>query len=57
LAAYADGVADTAGRHGWQLDQALADGWTPQSWPLMRLLAVCLLARADLHGLDVIAAT
>jgi hypothetical protein len=44
LAAYADGVSDIAASHGWILDEALAEGWTTASWPLLRLLAVCVLA-------------
>ena len=45
LAAYADGVCDSAGRHGWQLpgEHAVLD-WTQPEWPLVRLLAVCVLA-------------
>ncbi|WP_412736239.1 DUF6401 family natural product biosynthesis protein [Krasilnikovia sp. MM14-A1259] len=44
LAAYAEGVREAAYKHGWQ---APADGidWTVQDWVLVRLLAVCTLAR------------
>ncbi|MCW2638146.1 MAG: hypothetical protein JWP76_452 [Dactylosporangium sp.] len=47
LAAYADGVADTAASNGWQLPADL-DGqeWSTPSWPLVRLLAVCVVAEA-----------
>jgi hypothetical protein len=49
LAAYADGVADTAVRNGWQVTVG-PDGqeWNAPSWPLVRLLAVCVLAEAAL---------
>jgi hypothetical protein len=48
LAAYADGVMDTAACDGWQLPTD-ADGleWCAPSWPLVRLLAVCLVADAE----------
>jgi hypothetical protein len=43
LAAYADGVSDTAAQHGW--DSAPRGGdWSRATWPVVRLLAVCLLA-------------
>jgi hypothetical protein len=45
LAAYADGVVDTAAGHGWQPDEAIDADWPRASWPLVRLLAVCVLAR------------
>jgi hypothetical protein len=47
LAAYADGVADTAAGNGWQLP-ADPDGleWSAPAWPLVRLLAVCVVAEA-----------
>jgi hypothetical protein len=44
LAAYADGVADTAAGHGWDPSEALSADWAAASWPLLRLLAVCTLA-------------
>jgi hypothetical protein len=47
LAAYADGVCDSAARHGWQLpaeDEVL--DWSAPAWPLVRLLSVCVLAEA-----------
>jgi hypothetical protein len=54
LAAYADGVSDIAASHGWTLDtalgNALANGWTSASWPLLRLLAVCALAESCANG-------
>lgn len=48
LAAYADGVADTAASNGWYLP-ADPDGveWSAPSWPLVRLLAVCVVAEAE----------
>ncbi|AEV83714.1 hypothetical protein ACWT_2727 [Actinoplanes sp. SE50] len=45
LAAYADGVADTAAARGWTHPDAGAD-WRAASWPSLHLLAVCLLARS-----------
>ena len=47
LAAYADGVCDSAARHGWQLpgEHAALD-WAAPEWPLVRLLSVCVLAEA-----------
>lgn len=47
LAAYADGVNDTAARHGVDLTAlARAALWARAPWPLVRMLGVCLLARA-----------
>ncbi|WP_130508184.1 DUF6401 family natural product biosynthesis protein [Krasilnikovia cinnamomea] len=45
LAAYAEGVREAAYKHGWR---APADGidWEVQDWVLVRLLAVCTLARS-----------
>ena len=43
LAAYADGVADTATAKGWSADETAA-GWHNASWPSVHLLAVCVLA-------------
>jgi hypothetical protein len=43
LAAYADGVADTATARGWSADETAA-GWHNPSWPSVHLLAVCVLA-------------
>ncbi|GIJ51840.1 hypothetical protein Val02_87260 [Virgisporangium aliadipatigenens] len=46
LAAYADGVCDTAGQRGFHLPAKLTvEDWADPSWPLVRLLAVCQLAR------------
>ncbi|HEV7898381.1 MAG TPA: DUF6401 family natural product biosynthesis protein [Planosporangium sp.] len=47
LAAYADGVSDAAAGHGWRLP-VNPDGpeWSSPSWPLLRLLAVCVVAEA-----------
>lgn len=47
LAAYADGVLDTAERRGWILDSAVhwaTEAGAELSWPLLRLLAICSLA-------------
>jgi Family of unknown function (DUF6401) len=43
LAAYADGVADTATAKGWSPEETAA-GWHNASWPSVHLLAVCVLA-------------
>jgi hypothetical protein len=43
LAAYADGVNDAAARHGWTLPGGI--NWAQPSWPVVRLLAVCVLAQ------------
>jgi Family of unknown function (DUF6401) len=57
LAAYADGVADAAARAGWRLpaEQTFEDAaepagldWAAPPWPLVRLLAVCVVAEAAL---------
>lgn len=49
LASYADGVHDAAGLRGWWPSRAItADDWRIPSWPLLRLLAVCHLARTHL---------
>jgi hypothetical protein len=45
LAAYAEGVRDAAMKHGWTPPMDGID-WTQQDWVLLRLLAVCTLARA-----------
>jgi hypothetical protein len=46
LASYADGVCDAAGLRGWHLARELdAADWRIPGWPLLRLLAVCELAR------------
>jgi DNA-binding FrmR family transcriptional regulator len=47
LAAYADGVTDAAADNDWFLP-ADPDGseWSAPSWPLVRLLAVCVIAEA-----------
>jgi hypothetical protein len=49
LAAYADGVTDTAADSGWHLPSG-PDGieWSAAPWPLIRLLAVCVVAEAAL---------
>jgi len=44
LAAYADGVSDTATQHGWDSSAPRGGEWSRASWPVVRLLAVCLLA-------------
>ena len=44
LAAYADGVVDTATNRGWDLAEAHRGDWESASWPLVRLIAVCSLA-------------
>jgi Family of unknown function (DUF6401) len=43
LAAYADGVTDTATAKGWSAEET-ATGWHNASWPSVHLLAVCVLA-------------
>ncbi|WP_433300353.1 DUF6401 family natural product biosynthesis protein [Actinoplanes sp. CA-030573] len=43
LAAYADGLADTAMTRGWSADEVHERGWDRASWPSVRLLAVCVL--------------
>ena len=48
LAAYADGAVDAAARGGWQLPAADGFEWSTPSWPLIRLLAVCVVAEAAL---------
>jgi hypothetical protein len=47
LAAYADGVMDAAAGNEWRLPTN-PDGleWRAPSWPLVRLLAVCVVAEA-----------
>jgi hypothetical protein len=44
LAAYADGVSDTAAQHGWDSSAPSGSDWSRVSWPVVRLLAVCQLA-------------
>ena len=44
LAAYAEGVRDAAVKHGWQPPAGPID-WAEQDWVLLRLLAVCALAK------------
>jgi Family of unknown function (DUF6401) len=44
LAAYAEGVRDAAFKHGWTPPAGEID-WTGNDWVLLRLLAVCALAR------------
>jgi hypothetical protein len=47
LAGYADGLSDTAARHGWQLPTASHRlDWSAPAWHLVRLLAVCALAES-----------
>jgi hypothetical protein len=49
LAAYADGVSDMAARDGWQLPtDAGGPVWVAPPWPLVRLLAVCVVAEGAL---------
>ncbi|WP_412745841.1 DUF6401 family natural product biosynthesis protein [Krasilnikovia sp. MM14-A1004] len=45
LAAYAEGVREAAYKHGW-CPPADAIDWGVQDWVLVRLLAVCSLARS-----------
>ncbi|HEX5595977.1 MAG TPA: DUF6401 family natural product biosynthesis protein [Micromonosporaceae bacterium] len=47
LAGYAEGVRDVALEHGWQPPTAPVDlvDWPNADWVLIRLLAVCALAR------------
>jgi hypothetical protein len=45
LAAYAEGVRDAAVKHGWSPPTDRID-WSQQDWVLLRLLAVCALARS-----------
>ena len=44
LAAYGEGVRDAALKHGWEPPVGEID-WTLNDWVLVRLLAVCRLAR------------
>jgi len=44
LAAYAEGVRDAAFKHGWRPPTDSID-WAANDWVLIRLLAVCSLAR------------
>ncbi|MGC9669415.1 DUF6401 family natural product biosynthesis protein [Planosporangium sp. 12N6] len=44
LAAYADGVTDSAVSNGWRLPGPDGPDWTAPDWPLVRLLAVCAVA-------------
>lgn len=44
LAGYAEGVRDAAVGHGWQPPTGTVD-WSCPDWVLVRLLAVCALAR------------
>jgi hypothetical protein len=44
LAAYAEGVRDAAFTHGWHPPAGEID-WSENDWVLLRLLAVCSLAR------------
>jgi hypothetical protein len=44
LAAYGEGVRDAALKHGWVPPEGEID-WTRNDWVLVRLLAVCRLAR------------
>ncbi|BCJ46860.1 hypothetical protein GCM10010168_36180 [Actinoplanes ianthinogenes] len=45
LAAYADGVADTAAARGWTLPDGGVIDWRQAPWPAVHLLAVCRLAQ------------
>jgi hypothetical protein len=50
LAGYAEGVRETAFRHGWRAPRSAID-WSKGDWVLHRLLAVCLLVEAfRAHG-------
>jgi len=44
LAAYAEGVRDAAFKHGWTPPPVPLD-WSEHDWVMLRLLAVCSLAR------------
>ncbi|GAA4603244.1 hypothetical protein BJY16_004547 [Actinoplanes octamycinicus] len=44
LAAYADGVADTAAARGWPVPDDGGLDWRQAPWPAVHLLAVCRLA-------------
>jgi hypothetical protein len=46
LAAYAEGVRDAAFKHGWRPPAGPID-WSQNDWVLIRLLAVCSLARTQ----------
>ncbi|WP_320068041.1 DUF6401 family natural product biosynthesis protein [Micromonospora sp. RTGN7] len=45
LAGYTEGVRDAAREHGW-LPPARSADWSEPDWLLIRLLAVCALARS-----------
>lgn len=45
LAGYAEGVRAAAVEHGWRPPVGPVD-WSQPDWPLIRLLAVCALARS-----------
>jgi hypothetical protein len=44
LAAYADGVCDTAAQRGQSLVVASRGDWNRAPWQLVRLLAICVIA-------------
>jgi hypothetical protein len=44
LAAYADGVCDSAAQRGRSLVSASRADWTRAPWQLVRLLAICVIA-------------
>jgi Family of unknown function (DUF6401) len=45
LAAYADGVADIATARGWSAAEVVDGDWAGASWPTVRLLSICVLAK------------
>jgi hypothetical protein len=44
LAWYVEGMRDAAERHGWQVPAGPQVDWAAPDWPVLRLLAVCLIA-------------
>ncbi|MEV4515358.1 DUF6401 family natural product biosynthesis protein [Dactylosporangium sp. NPDC049525] len=49
LASYATGVRDTLIDAQWQLPPTSELDWSKASWPTVRLIAICALARAGGH--------
>jgi hypothetical protein len=45
LAAYATGLRDRGAEHCWAVPREDEVDWTFADWPVLRLLAVCALAR------------
>lgn len=50
LAGYAEGLRDAAAEYGWWLHEPGQIEWARASWPLVRLLAVCMLAESARPG-------